>query len=72
METNWTMPEWMIPYAERFIGRDQQDCEYLVNVKSNVLVNAPLSLESVAVSSKVRLLEALHRGGSLKELEVLP
>ncbi len=59
------MPEWMVKYAQRFV-RDQEQCEFLMNVKTNVVVNAPLSLEACSIQGQIRLLERLHKAGMLR------
>lgn len=60
----WTMPEWMEQFCGNYLYK-KSEVERLMNTKTNVLVNAPLSLECVNVESKVRLLEKLHKDGLL-------
>ncbi|RNB59546.1 hypothetical protein EDM57_04915 [Brevibacillus gelatini] len=60
----WAMPEWMEQFCGTYLY-EKNEVERLMNTKTNVLVNAPLSLECVSMESKVRLLEKLYKDGLL-------
>jgi len=75
MSKKWTMPKWMLPYANLINNTGGNPIEELVNddgTNSNVFNNAPRALICCAVKCQVNLLESLHRKGLLEVKEGLP
>ena len=65
----WKMPPWMKKYLPKLNNTGGWiTLEHAMNCSGrdcNVVVNAPRALCCVAVSSQVKLLEALHKEGHL-------
>lgn len=58
----WTMPDWMIPFAGTYIP-DKETCEQHMNAgeEVNIVTNAPLAMMVIATKERVALLNALQR-----------
>lgn len=61
MNNQWVMPEWMEQYAGKYIP-SKETCEsYMNDTRTNIEINAPLTLMIVDTTAKIRILEQLHR-----------
>lgn len=62
----WVMPQWMIPFAGKFVPH-KGICETHMNTGDEVTVynNAPLALMVVTTKNEVQLLTKLYEGGFL-------
>ncbi len=64
----WTMPDWMKPFAP-LIGGDISYIEEMMNDRSLIQVNAPRALIAVEMKGKVSMLTRLRNAHALGQYD---